>query len=184
MTEEEQWLPVVGYEGLYEVSDHGQVRSCDRLVYGGSGTHYTRKSQILKQENHRPKGKRCGDTYKRVGLSRNAVKKNVYVHKMVLEAFVGPCPDGMECRHLNSNSSENNRANLSWGTGKQNTLDKLQNDTWGSVVTIEIVHEVRRRVYAGERQNSVAKNLCIHKGSVNAIISGRQWSIIPKEPTC
>ena len=49
------------------------------------------------------------------------------VHRMVLEAFVGPCPEGMQCRHLNDVKNDNRLNNLAWGTRKENSADAIRN---------------------------------------------------------
>lgn len=67
----------------------------------------------------------CGTTprhNKRGHISR-------FVHNLVLGAFVGPCPPGMECRHLNNDSSDNRLVNLAWGTPKENAADRVPNGT-------------------------------------------------------
>ncbi len=66
------------------------------------------------------------DRYKIVGLrspDNPGTKKQVYVHQLVLGAFVGPCPIGMECRHLDGNPSNNFLSNLRWGTHLENMED-------------------------------------------------------------
>ena len=54
------------------------------------------------------------------------VRTKKLVHRLVLETFVGPCPDGMETRHLNGDPSDNRLANLAWGTPKENHTDKVR----------------------------------------------------------
>lgn len=67
--------------------------------------------------------------YVTVGIWDGKRSHPVYVHIMVLEAFVGPCPPGMECRHLNGNPADNRLANLEWGTPTQNNLDQVVHGT-------------------------------------------------------
>lgn len=52
-----------------------------------------------------------------------------YVHRLVLEAFVGPCPEGMECRHLDGNPANNRPGNLAWGTPRENQADSARHGT-------------------------------------------------------
>jgi hypothetical protein len=52
-----------------------------------------------------------------------------YVHRLICEAFRGPCPDGMECRHLDGNSKNNHANNLVWGTKSENSLDRNDHGT-------------------------------------------------------
>lgn len=96
----ERWLPAAGFEGRYEISDAGRVRNLHGLVLKTSRTN---------------KG------YLRV-LGR-------FVHRLVLEAFIGPCPSGMECRHLDGNPSNNRLENLLWGTPLENANDRRRHGT-------------------------------------------------------
>ncbi|MGB0971438.1 MAG: NUMOD4 motif-containing HNH endonuclease [Mycobacterium sp.] len=122
----ENWRSVVGYEGLYEVSDQGRVRGIDRYVTTRGGVRLSR-GQIL-----RPtpivKGSK-GRAYHFVNLSRSSKKARFSVHRLVLTAFVGPCPDGMEGCHNNGDASDNRIANLRWDTRANNGADKRRHKT-------------------------------------------------------
>ena len=119
---QEIWRDVVGFDGLYEVSNIGRVRSKDKLVRCLSPwgrmkvNHY--KGKLLKPW---PIGK-YGHLF--VGMyPKNSKgeedKVTEAVHRLVLEAFVGPCPEGMCCRHFPDRDPSNNKLeNLSWGTKK------------------------------------------------------------------
>ena len=75
----------------------------------------------LKSYNH--KG------YCRVKLRKDGRYCQQSIHRLVLETFVGPCPDGMECRHLNGNRSDNRVENLKWGTKSENSQDAIKHGT-------------------------------------------------------
>lgn len=109
----EQWKPVVGYEGLYEVSDIGRMKRVGRGPGAQSG-------RILSPEQS-PHG------YFRVVLYRNGARRKMFVHRLVLEAFVGPCPPGMECCHGNDVPTDNRLANLRWDTKSANIRDEVRN---------------------------------------------------------
>lgn len=119
----ERWLPVVGYEGYYEVSDYGRVRSVDRWVRFSDGRlrHYT--GQLL-SVYHRPPDERPT-----VGLCRGdrATGQPRLVYRLVLRAFVGACPPGMECCHNNDNVYNNVLGNLRYDTKSANMYDKVRN---------------------------------------------------------
>lgn len=110
---QETWRPVVGWDDLYEVSDQGQVR---RTAPGPS----TRVGRVLKPST-------TSKGYSVVRLYRNRVRLDKRVHRLVLEAFVGACPLGMECRHLDDDKSNNQLPNLVWGTRGENEYDKVRN---------------------------------------------------------
>jgi hypothetical protein len=106
----EVWKPVVGFEGLYEVSNKGRIRS-------------------LKQATPLVMKAKPNSRYAEVKLRRNGQSIMKYVHVAMLEAFVGPCLEGMECRHLNGDRRDNRLANLAWGTYAQNTWDMIHHGT-------------------------------------------------------
>jgi hypothetical protein len=67
--------------------------------------------------------------YGRVVLCRAGIMRKVMIHQLVLEAFVGPCPPGMECRHLDGNPRNNRLGNLAWGTKTENRQDQFRHGT-------------------------------------------------------
>ena len=109
----EIWKPIPGFEGSYEVSDHGRVRSLDRL--GVDGRRIKGKMRKIGVNTH---------GYLRVSLSRDHDKRYYLVHRLVLEAFVGPCPDGMEGCHNDGDPTNANLYNLRWDTRSANMYDK------------------------------------------------------------
>ena len=118
----EQWRPVLGYEGLYEVSDHGRVRSVTRVVTRRNGRAHTVTGNLRKQADM-PKG------HKRVTLVRDGAYKTHTVHSLVLTAFDRPRRDGEVARHLNGTPDDNRIGNLKWGTGSENQYDAVQHGT-------------------------------------------------------
>lgn len=117
----ERWLPVLDYEGLYEVSDHGRVRSVDRVVPNGS------KGMRLRGKILKPHGDKTGR--QTVVLCENAVTTTRRVHALVLEAFEGPRPPGMEGCHSDGNPSNNRLSNLQWGTRSAHCLNAVRRGT-------------------------------------------------------
>lgn len=120
---QERWLPVVGWEGLYEVSDHGRVRSARRTIRFKDGRSRTYEPQLRKQTPQAAYGHMC------VGLKRNGDRRTVRVHRLVLEAFVGPCPEGMEGCHNDGDASNNALPNLRWDTSSANKQDMIRHGT-------------------------------------------------------
>ena len=119
-TQVEVWRDIPGYEGHYQVSDHGRVRSLDRKVpnkgYGGT---MLRRGRVLSMvADH--KG------YLLVRIFLKGVRKRARVHRLVLEAFIGPCPDGMECCHNDGDPSNNHISNLRWDTRINNRQDAIR----------------------------------------------------------
>jgi len=126
---EEQWRDIVGYEGLYQVSDRGRVRSLDRSIMTKTGKKKY-KGRVLQ-------GGRDTWNYHQVTLCAPGRKNRVVkTHKLVAEAFIGPCPDGAEVRHGLNGIDDNSVDNLSYGTHKQNMCNYKMSEAcnWFSAV--------------------------------------------------
>ncbi len=163
MSAPETWKPVVGYEDRYEVSDLGVVRSL-------SGP------KVMAPSPNR-KG------YPQLALRRGDPKsKTVFVHRLVLEAFVGPRPPGMECRHLNDNPADNRLSNLAWGTRKENMADKVRNGRpfrgervpW-SKLTNDKVLEARRLYREGWEWPALAEHCGVAESTIQMAVHGHSW---------
>ena len=115
----ETWRPVVGYDGYYEVSDAGNVRSVERVAVRKNGRPHRVRSTIRKPKRL-PKG------HLMVTLVRDGHLSSHTVHKLVLEAFAGPRPPGCVSRHLNGDPAVNRLANLAWGTPSENQVDAVR----------------------------------------------------------
>ena len=113
----EEWRPVVGFEGSYEVSNVGRVRSLDREIEVAhpSGR---RVPRILKGRILQPGTMKSGHQFLVLGRGNGFC-----VHTLVLNAFKGPCPDGMECCHGDGDPANNVDDNLRWDTRQSNVLD-------------------------------------------------------------
>lgn len=120
----ERWLPVVGFEGQYEVSDHGRVRSLPRVQFWRR----TICGKLIEGERHfsgkvlTPTPKKAGHMHVQLGRANR-----FYVHHLVLNAFVGPAPAGHECLHWDDEPSNNHLSNLRWGTRSENLADFARN---------------------------------------------------------
>lgn len=113
------WRPVVGYEGIYDVSIDGRVRSRARRYETRPGVFANRSARMLQPQW-------TTDGYLIAFLSRDGSKRELRVHRLVLEAFVGPCPEGMEGCHNDGDKTNNHVSNLRWDTRSANTHDKVR----------------------------------------------------------
>jgi hypothetical protein len=116
---EENWLPVVGAEGMYSISDQGRARSEDRIVMD-KGNPSRRKGKILKPQPN-SKG------YLRVWITNGVTKGQRFIHHMVLESFEGERPEGLWVLHKDDDNSNNAWSNLYYGTPSQNMDDLIRN---------------------------------------------------------
>ena len=122
----ENWKPVVGFEGAYEVSDRGRVFSLPRRTRHWRGGTVARGGKMLALA--------VGEAgYPLVSLGRDGRISQHLVHRLVLEAFVGPCPKGMECCHEDGVRTNNRLSNLRWDTRKANHADAIRHGTHSSV---------------------------------------------------
>jgi len=122
------------------------------------------------------------DGYRRVCLSHNGREQTALVHTLVLTAFVGPRPTGMECRHIDGCKTNNHVSNLAWGTSSENHHDKLLHGTrqWGEQATnvklkTNDVLEIRRRAANGECITDIAKDFPVDQPAIYKIISRKRW---------
>ncbi|HEY9414173.1 MAG TPA: NUMOD4 domain-containing protein [Pseudonocardia sp.] len=116
----EIWNPIPGYEGIYEASSDGRVRSLDRDVAYSNGRQRTHRSVVLK-------GRPDEDGYLRVTLWRDRKSKLVGIHRLVCLAFYGEPPTGANhAAHRDGDHRNNAAGNLYWATPVQNEADKLR----------------------------------------------------------
>lgn len=115
---EEVWRAIAGYEGLYEVSTAGRIRSLDRIVVTG-GRRSRRKGVVLR-------GTTSGG-YLQIRLCCDGVRTRRSIHHVVAEAFIGPRPPGMWVLHNDDNRLNNAASNLRYGTPRENSQDAILN---------------------------------------------------------
>jgi len=167
---DEIWKAVVGFEGLYEVSDRGRVRSVDRLV--------TLINRFGRRERRRYRGKilrpgRVRSGHVTVALGKGNTRS---VHTLVLTAFAGPAPTGYEALHGDGDPANNCLANLRWGTRSQNLIDVFYQK--GRQLNRDQVLYVRQRdsegwLY-GERYR-LALTWGVNPGIIHNIVDGRAY---------
>lgn len=172
----ELWLPVVGYEGLYEVSDHGRVRGLPRQSASRPA-----RGRILK--HYIGAGTRG---YPSVRLSRESKGRNYHVHILVLRAHVGPPAPGQEARHGPGGKTDASLANLCWGTRSENIRDRVRDgqDQRGerhgeAKLTWAAVADIRARRAAGERLKTLAAEYGVCFQSISEIARGERWQHPP-----
>ena len=109
----EEWRPIVGYEGLYEVSNTGQVKSFDRYVKYSNGRIHLHKGKVLSPIKDR-------DGYLQVNLCYSGRINSIKVHRLVAQAFI-PNPDNLpQVNHKDENKTNNCVENLEWCDSKYN----------------------------------------------------------------
>lgn len=161
----------------YAIDENGTILSvCSR---NGRGNDRPWKNAT------RVKPAKDSDGYYIVTLCQDGHKQTVSIHTRVLKTFVGPCPDGMVCRHLDGNQTNNNVSNLAWGTPRENSQDMILHGTsnpgekHGMVkLTEEDVLQIRERYANGETQTAIAKDFPVTQSSISLIVLRRKWKHI------
>jgi hypothetical protein len=177
---EEEWRPVVDWEGLYEVSDLGRVRTVPHLDRMGRLV----PGRIRKLNLAGPPPGRL-----HLSLKRDRVEVGAYAHQLVMQAFVGPRPDGMEVRHGPGGPHDNRLVNLCYGTKTDNNgPDKLRDGTlrygeshYRSRVSADNVADIRRRRAAGEPCRVLAAEYGVDEGTISVIATGGTWARVAPE---
>lgn len=141
MNYKEVWVDIEGYEGLYQVSDLGRVKSLERLAKIWNGKRRA-PEHIIQQET-------INNGYKRVTLCRENNRKRFLVHRLVAFAFIEntdnkPCVD-----HINGHSDDNRAINLRWASHSENS---------NNPVTTKRMKDKARKVPAATREKAYDKN--------------------------
>lgn len=175
----EEWKPIKDYDGMYEVSNLGSVRSLDREIgYWRGGTRVWKGGPVATCLAKR--GRLV------VYLWKNNQRRALGVGRLVLEAFVGPCPPEMECCHFpDSDPCNCHLDNLRWDTKKANCQDKRAHGTYhigekhmGAKLTNALVRQIRRCKSAGETSRSISDDLRIGISTIQDVYKGRTWTHI------
>jgi hypothetical protein len=133
---EQIWKDVIGYEGLYQVSNFGNIRSLDRIVKKPNEISYIRKGKPCIQSKNN-----LG--YMTVGLTVNNVKVNKYVHRLVAEAFI-PNPNNYpQVNHINCDKTDNRIHNLEWCTNSQNQIHNIREKVKNACFMIEKIYKIK-----------------------------------------
>ncbi|MEY4713305.1 MAG: hypothetical protein RIS88_2755 [Pseudomonadota bacterium] len=168
----EQWRPVVGYEGLYEVSDAGRVRSLARTVRVGASM----RPVAARMLTWRTDDKSTGYVY--VSLCREGRERKAPVHLLVLAAFVGPAA-GLWGLHRDGNRANPALGNLYYGTPKDNSQDMVRHGrsqrgvkAFNALLDDELVGWIRE-----SRQSSLelAPLLGVHSSTIRAARLRKNW---------
>ena len=120
-----------------------------------------------------------------VCLVRDGTKWSRHVHRLVLEAFLGPCPPGLICCHNDGDPANNRLSNLRWDTYKSNSEDMLRHGTRrmgsaaGSKLDEEAVLGIRRLKAGGVRMDELAARYGVSRPNIEAIVYRRSWKHLP-----
>lgn len=171
----EAWKDIPGYEGRYQASTAGRIRSVERSVtqVGRWGRTFTR---VIPGKVLRP-GQYCKAGHVSVVLGKQrGTNKNMPgspVHTLVMLTFIGPRPKGLDIRHLDGDPKNNRLANLAYGTRSENIKDAINTGKPWRVLTRAQGLEIRARALSGERPCDLAREYGVLATTICNIKYGR-----------
>jgi hypothetical protein len=176
---EENWKAIPGYEGLYEASDLGRVRSLDRVVFTQSGISRRIKGKLLKPIT-------CKDDLRQqVSLCKDYCVTVIRLHHVIMLTFVGNRPEGLVTCHYDGNPSNNALSNLRYDTASSNMKDAVRHGTANlgercpsAKLTAEQVLEIRCRLEMGEKVAIISQSFGISHQQISKIKNRTRWQHI------
>lgn len=179
---DEIWKDISGYEGYYQVSNLGRVRSCDRWVNNKVGVRLI-SGRLLKPWKNE-KG------YFYIDLVKDSDRRKFKVHRLVAFAFVDGYFEGSQVNHIDGVKSNNNASNLEFCTASKNMFHSysmglqpvrnLKGERHPNArLRAEDVLEIRSRISKGDRRSVIAKDYAVSLGTIHSIASRHIWSHIP-----
>ncbi|OQB09043.1 MAG: NUMOD4 motif protein [Parcubacteria group bacterium ADurb.Bin216] len=175
---QEVWKPVVGYEGYYQVSNLGNVRSIDRTINGGRWGTEKRIGMPIKLRY-------TDDHHINVKLHKDGKRSTHHVAALMLEAFVSKRPDGMLACHNDGNGHHNELSNIRWDTPKGNSADTIKHGRQikgeihpSSKLKEEEVGMIKKLISNGISVSIIAKIFKVSRATINKIKFGVTWTHI------
>lgn len=163
----ELWRDIPEYEGLYQVSDDGRVRRLWEVLPSAFA------AGIRKHRNYLKPGKNNQGRLQ-VTLSKNAVTKRYQVHRLVLLAFAGPCPAGMEGRHKGKDFTDNRIGNLLWSPVSSRG-ENAGRSAGNAKLTEQDVRDIRM---SEETERALAKQYGVSQVAIHYIRTRKTWKHI------
>lgn len=164
----ELWRWVVGYEGLYMVSDHGTVMSVPSHQCRGGKRNYYKPGMVV---NHHDNGK----GYRVLSLYKDGIQHQTTVHRLVAQAFLDNPQNLPEVNHLDGNKANNNVENLEWVSESDNVrhaIDVLDAFAFARTLTEEQVLDIRSDT---RTERAIAKDYGLSQTAVNKIRAGETY---------
>ena len=168
----EVWKEIKGYEGFYEISNLGNVRSIDRIIKDKNGV----RERFYKGVQINPLVGYGG--YYVVQLRKNVKKGIFYVHRLVAEHFCGGEKEGLLVNHINENKLDNRAVNLEFVTKSQNTKHSNNGKITVRKFTRKQILDIRQRYSDGESLYKISKDLKENSGTLSNIVNGKTYKDI------
>lgn len=169
----EVWKDIPGYEGLYQASNMGRVRSLPRVVDRGRWGAVDHPGGLKKPTKRR-------DGYYHLWLVRDGRRRDFTMHRLIARTFLSDSPHMEHVRHLNGHKWDNRAANLAYGTARENAEDQLRycepgQNPRGWKLTASDVREIRERLARGETNCAIRKDYGVTDVTISNIKLGRTY---------
>lgn len=177
------WEDVVGYEGLYKVSNNGLIKNVPRVYKMKDGRNRTIKGQYMAFMTDK-------DGYKRLGLRKNGTQKKFYVHRLVAMAFIPNPEEKPQVNHIDGVKDNNFYKNLEWCTNKENRAHAAKNglvaDQWGVKnpnvkITKKDVLTIRKLRKENKKIKDIATIIGTSESNIKNVVYGYTWAWLKKE---
>lgn len=163
-----------------------EIPRLDGYLFGDDGSVWSRWIPGHKGKKgawHRVFGHKTSYGYLCVDIKICTRKISCRIHRLILEAFVGPCPEGMEARHLDNDPTNNRLDNLCWGTPKENTEDRRRHGTMAigerigcAKLTAKDIGRIYDLYEEGHMIKEIGDIFSIDHSSTSKILRGLYWS--------
>lgn len=177
--EKEVWKDIPGYEGLYQVSNVGRVKSLERKITRSDGRLCTIKEKILKD--------RIGSSKRPyVALFKERNRKDVMIHVLVALSFIGERPKDYQVLHKDGDILNNRLENLSYDTRQQNAIDFYRYGQNGSngKLSIDDVVEIRKLYKTGNYlQRELSESFGVSQNQISRIVNKKKYSWLEDDGT-
>lgn len=168
--EKEIWSPVVSYEGIYEVSNLGNVKHLEyKRKNTLTGGYSIMKERILKPVKHK-------NGYVVLDLHKNRFHKIILLHRIVAVTFIPNTKNRPQINHLDGNKENNRVDNLEWCTPRENVLHAVKNGLSKSKLLPYDIILIRQQLCNNEKQTEIAKRFNVSKYVIQDIKRNRNWN--------
>ena len=178
------WKDIPDFEGLYQVSNMGRVRSLDRVVTCSDGSMRKYKGRVLKLQVDKTTG------YEYLTLSNDGKRDTKKVHRLVLETFKPHVNmNDLEVNHMDGNKLNNHLTNLEWVTARDNILHAhdlglIKNrgeDSPRAKLSKADVLEILQRLDTGEMHKDIGLDYGVSRRCITDINTGRRWRAVKEK---
>ena len=167
----EQWKDILGYEGLYKISNKGRVKSLSRKYKHRNGYRTVNESIRTLSKNK--------DGYMQLALSKEGNKISYGVHRLMAIAFIPNQKNKRTVNHINGDKVDNRIENIEWASDKENIHHACINGLRHSKLTINEVKEIKELLKEKKlKQYEIAKLYGVTKWNITKINTGKHWSYI------